>query len=41
MATDEGTDRIVASVGDAAPDGFLYLGGIWEEGAFVGRMSSP
>jgi NAD(P)-dependent dehydrogenase (short-subunit alcohol dehydrogenase family) len=35
VATDAGIAAIVAAVGDAALDAFLYLGGTWEDGAFT------
>jgi len=35
VATAEGLDAIVDAVGDAPLDALLYLGGIWEEGAFT------
>lgn len=40
----DGVSRVVEAVGDAPLDGFLYLGGIWEKGAFVGEydfLESP
>ena len=35
VATDAGIDAIAHAVGDAALDGLLYMGGIWEAGAFT------
>jgi NAD(P)-dependent dehydrogenase (short-subunit alcohol dehydrogenase family) len=35
LAEDEGLDRVVAAVGDDRLDALLYLGGIWEDGAFT------
>ena len=35
MAGDAGIDAVVAAVGDSPLDALLYLGGVWEEGAFT------
>ncbi|MEO0750633.1 MAG: SDR family oxidoreductase [Pseudomonadota bacterium] len=44
VGTPDGVAHVVESVGDAALDGLLFLGGIWEKGAFVGAydfLQSP
>lgn len=35
VATDAGLDAIAAAVGERPLDSLLYMGGIWEEGAFT------
>jgi NAD(P)-dependent dehydrogenase (short-subunit alcohol dehydrogenase family) len=35
IATDDGIDAVVAALSNEPLDGFLYLGGTWEEGAFT------
>lgn len=35
VATDEGLAAISSAAGDAAVDALLYLGGVWEKGAFT------
>lgn len=35
IGTTEGIDHVITETGDRALDGLLYLGGIWEEGAFT------
>ncbi len=35
MADDAGIDAVVAGVGDGPLDALLYLGGVWEQGAFT------
>ncbi|MEL7255100.1 MAG: SDR family oxidoreductase [Pseudomonadota bacterium] len=35
IGTTEGIDHVIAETGDGVLDGLLYLGGIWEEGAFT------
>ncbi|MEO1094663.1 MAG: SDR family oxidoreductase [Cyanobacteria bacterium J06638_28] len=44
VGTDRGIDRIVEAVSDRVLDGLLFLGGVWEEGAFTDAydfVSSP
>ncbi|MEO0372519.1 MAG: SDR family oxidoreductase, partial [Pseudomonadota bacterium] len=44
VGTVDGIAHVVEAVGDGALDGLLYLGGIWEEGAFTGAydfLKSP
>ncbi|WP_395662430.1 SDR family NAD(P)-dependent oxidoreductase [Aestuariivirga sp.] len=35
VATEQGLDAIQSTVGDGPLDALLYLGGVWEEGAFT------
>jgi len=35
VSTDAGIDAIAARLGDGPLDGLLYMGGIWEDGAFT------
>ncbi len=35
IGTVDGVDHVAKAVGDQALDGFLFLGGIWEDGAFT------
>lgn len=35
ISIDAGIDACVAALGDAPLDGLLYMGGVWEEGAFT------
>ncbi|MEM6587640.1 MAG: SDR family oxidoreductase [Pseudomonadota bacterium] len=35
IGTAEGIDHVVRAIGSGVLDGLLYLGGIWEEGAFT------
>jgi len=41
LATDAGLDAVVAAVGNDPLDALLYLGGVWEEGAFTDAYSFP
>lgn len=41
VATEEGLAAVRAAVGEDALDGILYLGGIWEEGAFTDAYAFP
>lgn len=39
IGTVDGVTRVLKAVGDRTLNGLLFLGGIWEDGAFTGRYS--
>lgn len=44
ISTPEGIDLVVNSIGEATVDAFLFMGGVWENGAFTQQydvMASP
>jgi 3-oxoacyl-[acyl-carrier protein] reductase len=39
VSTHDGISMVCEAIGDRPLDGFLYLGGVWEEGAFTDAFS--